>query len=38
MPRSSKRELIQAMRKVYRRSSKAHKGAHLDRFEPASGL
>ena len=36
--RSSKRELIQAIRKVNCRSSKAQKSAHLDHLEPATGL
>lgn len=35
--RSPKRELIQAMRKEYRRSSKAPKSVHLDHLELASG-
>ena len=35
--RSSKREMIQAMRKEYRRSSKAPKGVHLDHLELGSG-
>jgi len=38
MTLSSKRELIQAIRKVYRKSSKAQKGSHLDHLELATGL
>ena len=38
MTLSSKRELIQAIRKVYRKSSKAQKGSHLDHLELARGL
>jgi hypothetical protein len=30
MTLSSKRELLQAIRKVYRKSTKAQKGAHLE--------
>ena len=38
MTLSSKRELIQAIRKVYRKSSKAQKSSHLDHLELATGL
>ena len=38
MTLSSKRELIQAIRKVYRKSTKAQKGAHLDHLELVTGL
>jgi hypothetical protein len=38
MTLSSKRELIQAIRKVYRRSTKAQKSSHLDHLELATGL
>jgi hypothetical protein len=35
MTLSSKRELIQAIRKVYGKSSKAQKSSHLDHLELA---
>jgi hypothetical protein len=38
MTLSSKRELIQAIRKVYKKSTKAQKGAHLDHLDLATGL
>ena len=38
MTLNSKRELIQAIRKVYRKSTKAQKGAHLDHPELVTGL
>jgi hypothetical protein len=38
MTLSSKREMIQAIRKVYRKSTKAQKGAHLDHLVLATGL
>ena len=38
MTLSSKRELIQAIRKVYRKSAKAEKSAHLDHFKLVTGL
>ena len=38
MTLSSKRELIQAIRKVYGRSTKAQKSAHLDHLELVTGL
>ena len=38
MTLSSKRELIQAIRKIHRKSSRAQKGSHLDHLELATGL
>jgi hypothetical protein len=38
MTLSSKRELIQAIRKVYGKSSKAQKSSHLDHLELVTGL
>jgi hypothetical protein len=38
MTLNSKRELIQAIRKVYRKSTKGQKGAHLDHLEPVTRL
>jgi len=38
MTLSSKRELIQAIRKVYGKSTKAQKSAHLDHLELVTGL
>ena len=38
MTLSSKRELIQAIRKVYGKSTKAQKIAHLDHLELVTGL
>jgi len=38
MTLGTKRELIQVIRKVYRKSSKAQKSSHLDHLELATGL
>jgi len=38
MTLNSKRELIQAIRRVYRNSTKAQKSAHLDHLELTTGL